>query len=142
MSLSPHAATRDMTYPLPQKRWYKVVPHLRHHLLTTPCKLRGFVILADHWIVFCVTLPINGVQTDLLGRLMQPWSDLVHHCLLQTQHGLHDRGRLNDDQWFRLVTLPSALGTIETALAKYGCSKCSKNYLCSLTATISKGACC
>jgi hypothetical protein len=45
---------------------------------------------------------------------MQLWPDLVHHCLLQTQHGRADGGRLNDDQGFRLVTLPSALGTIET----------------------------
>jgi hypothetical protein len=142
MSPSQHAPTRDMKYPLTQKRWYKVVPYVRHHPLTTPCKLKGFVILAGHWIVFCVTLPINGVQANLRGRVMQPWPDLVHHCLLQTQHGRADGGWLNDDQGFRLVTLPSTLGTIETALAKYGCCKCSKNYLCSLTATISKGACC
>jgi hypothetical protein len=70
MSLSRRDPTEDMTYPLTQTRWYKVLPHLRHHLLTTPCKLKGFRVLADHWTVFCVTLPINGVQANLLGGLM------------------------------------------------------------------------
>ena len=64
-----------------------MVPQLRHHPLAIPLKLKGFVVLADHWIVFCATLQINGVQANLLGRLMQLWPDVAHHCLLQTQHG-------------------------------------------------------